>query len=211
MEKKSHGGLITFIVILVVLVLGLGSYIVYEKFIAPTNDVEVKDGENLDGDKSALSHGDALSVGKELWEYAMSAYWGTTPAWTTSVGEVNEAGGKPINCETTLEEVKKKFSKSFEAESCTSDESVCSTMTIDEFINENSCTGAGRGSLQTYKETNLEVGTVQENEIIFTAISEYCGSSFCQESKETEKTVAKDFIISKENGEWVIKKFYLPN
>jgi len=211
MEKKSYGGLITTIVVIVVMLLGIGSYFIYEKVINPKNNVELKDGENIDKENEALSHGDALTKGNELWEYAFSAYWGTKPAWSTSKGEVNEAGGQEIKCDTTLEEVKKKFSKDFEAETCLSDESVCDKMTIDQFINENSCTGAGRGSEQTYKETNLEVGTVQENEIVFTATSEYCGSSFCHESKKTVKTVSKDFIIVKENGEWVIKNFYLPN
>ena len=211
MEKKSYGGLITVIIILVVFVLGLVGYIVYEKVLAPTSDVEVKDGENIENEKSALSHGDALALGNELWEYAYSAFWGNEPAWSTSTGEVNEAGGQPIVCDTTLEEVKKKFSKDFEAEFCYSDGSECSKMKIDEFINENSCGRAGRGGLQDYKETNLKVGTIQESEIIFTAISEYCGSSFCHDSDETVRTVSKDFIITKENGEWLIKNFYLPN
>ena len=212
MEKKSNSGLVTAIVILVVLVLALGGYIVYDKVIVPKSDAEVKDGEMLDNEKSALSHGDALTVGNELWEYAFSAYWGNKPAWSTSTGEVNEAGGREVICDQTVEEVRKKFSRDFEAEWCLSDEETsCSKMKIDEFVTDRACEGAGRGGKQTYKETKLEVGTVQENEIIFTATSEYCGSSFCHESNETVKTVAKDFIIVKENGEWVIKNFYLPN
>ena len=210
MEKKSNSGLIAAIVILVVIIIGLIGYIIYDKEIAPK--LEVKDGqvvENGEVKDSALTHGDALTIGKELWDYAFSAYWGGKPAWSTSTGEVNEAGGQPIVCDTTADEVKKKFSKDFKGESCLSDGVTCANYGIDDFVV--SCTGAGRGSLQDYKETNLEVGTVQENEIVFTAISEYCGGSFCHESDETVRTVSKDFIISRENDEWVIKYFYLPN
>ena len=145
----------------------------------------------------------------------MYAYWGNEPAWTKAgipTGEIVDDAVVEKECTTELEVVKKKFSSDFSSESCGSDGANCTKMSLGEFTNVGSCSGSvSRGSVATYKETNLEVGTVQENEIIFKAISEYCGTDFCQGNNETVNKIEKEFIIAKENGEWKIKYFYLPN
>lgn len=202
MEKKSYSELIAVVVIILVFVIAIGGVMFHDKFLVDKNK------DNNEEETKVLENGEALNLGNQLWKYAYSSYWGEKPAWVNSNGEAVIEGEQ---CEPIFNEIKKKFSSNFEVESCNSDESVCNKESLDHFLTINSCGGPGRGSLQTYKETKLEVGTVQENEIIFTAISEYCGSSFCHESNETVKTVAKDFVIVKENGEWVIKNFYLPN
>lgn len=197
MEKKSNAELIAVIIIISLFAVGIGIMMIHDRLDKKDNNVEEE--------KKALTDGEALRTGERLWKYALATYWGTDSAWTTKARENKE------QCIAELTEIKKKYSSDFEAESCNSDETNCYKMTLDQFVNENTCNDIGRGSSQNYKNTHLVVGTIQENEVIFAAISEYCESSSCQESNETVNTVTKDFIIGKENGEWVIKYFYLPN
>ncbi len=212
MENKSNKGLIALVVILLVAVLGLTSYIVYDKVLSKEKEEKEKVEEIVE--KDLLSEEEALSIGNELWEYAHRTYWGGEPVWKSHDGEVNEYGGRPIICDTTKEEVKQKYTKDVEIfmdDVSSSNEEDTLKLSIDEFIPSNACSGAGRGGLQNYKETNLSVKEIKEDEIIFIATSEYCGSSFCHESTETVKELKKDFIIQKENDKWLIASFYLPN
>ena len=62
----------------------------------------------------------------------------------------------------------------------------------------------------SYRSSHVEVGTIQENEIIFRAFSEYCEAN-CSEKNETTRKIEKDFVIVKDNDHWLIKNFYLPN
>ena len=74
------------------------------------------------------------------------------------------------------------------------------------------CDGSGgRGGNQFYKDTTLAISDVQEDKITFIATSSYCDSSFCQSSNETVKERKRNFVIKKENGNWLIDEFYLPN
>lgn len=206
MEEKNNKSLIVIIVILVLLVLGLGGFILYDKVISPKLDnTEVLEEDLATG----LTEKEALSIGNDLWEYAFSSFWGGAPAWTTSLDDVNEAGGREINCDTDVNEVKANYTSDFKAQSCYSDGTSCTDYSLDDFVT--SCIGGGRGGIQTYKDTTLAISSIEDNKIVFNAISEYCGSSFCSESNETEKEVAKEFIIVKENDKWLISYFYLPN
>lgn len=218
-EKNNNKGLVGLIVVLAIMVLGLSGYIAYDKLLAnntketsESNNSQTKTQNNsIENNQNSMSESEALSIGNELWNYAYSTYWGAEPAWKSHTGETNEYGGKPIVCDTTIEQVKVKYSSDFKAQSCLSDGSTCTDYTINTFIPQTACEGAGRGGLQNYKETNLKVKEIQDNKIVFTAKSEYCGSSFCQESKDTVKEIEKDFIIIKQNDNWLISNFYLPN
>ena len=215
MVNKNNKGLIVLIVVLIIMVLGLGGYIVYDKLLT-SNTKETTTSNNsqsndTETEKKSMSESEALTIGNELWEYAFSTYWGGEPAWKSHTGETNEYGVKSIVCDTTIEQVKLKYSSDFKAQSCLSDGSTCTDYTIDTFIPQTACQGAGRGGLQDYKETNLKVKEIQANKIVFIAKSEYCGSSFCHESKDTVKEIEKDFIITKQDNNWLISTFYLPN
>ena len=216
-EKNGNKRLVTLIIILMIMVLGLGGYIVYDKLLtsntketATSNNSQSNDTET---EKKSMSESEALTIGNELWEYAFSTYWGGEPTWKSHTGETNEYGGKPIVCDTTIEQVKSKYSSDFKAQSCFSDgsTSTCTDYTIDTFIPQTACQAAGRGGLQDYKETTLKVKEIQANKIVFIAKSEYCSSSFCHESKDTVKEIEKEFIITKQDDNWLISTFYLPN
>lgn len=212
-KKKGSVILVTVLIIVLLVAAGLGGFLAGAGYIASKSiekKKEVKEElkeEAVSEEKSnVLSNDEALKVGNELWKYAYSSYWGGEPAWKSHEGEVNEAGGRPIVCDTTAAEVKKKYTKDFKYSGETN-----VTGGLDEFVSEVNCIGAARGGLQNYKDTTLEVKDVTENKIVFTAKSEYCGSSFCQESKETVKEIKQDFIIVKEQDQWLINSFYLPN
>lgn len=215
-EKNGNKRLVTLIIILMIMVLGLGGYIVYDKLLTSNTKETTTSNNSQNNDTETeknrvMSESEALTIGNELWEYAFSTYWSGEPTWKSHTGETNEYGGKPIVCDTTIEQVKSKYSSDFKAQSCFSDGSTCTDYTIDTFIPQTACQDAGRGGLQDYKETTLKVKEIQANKIVFIAKSEYCGSSFCHESKDTVKEIEKDFIITKHDDNWLISTFYLPN
>ena len=214
-KKNSNKGLIILIIILFIMVLGLGGYVIYDKLL--TNDSKEtttsNNSENKDREEQkSISESEALTIGNELWKYAYSTFWGTEPAWTNHPSDTpNQYGGIENICDTTIEQVKSKYASDFKAQSCYSDGTTCADYTIDNFVSEVACQGAGRGGIQDYKDTSLTVKSIQDNKIVFTAKSEYCGSSFCHESNETVKEVEKDFVIVKQNDNWLISSFYLPD
>lgn len=222
-EKKNNKILIVLLVILSILVLGLSGYIVYDKIISNKDTkASIEDSNKINNNnnnnnknetevKNTISENEALSIGNELWKYAYSTFWGDEPAWKSHYGEVNEYGGSPIICDTTIEQVKQKYSSDFKAQTCYSDGSNCIDYTIDTFIPQNTCQGAGRGGLQNYKDTSLTVKDIKDDKIVFTATSAYCSSSFCHESNDTTKEIKRDFVIIKQNNNWLIDYFYLPN
>lgn len=208
-EKKGSVILVTVLIVILLVAVGLGSFLAGANYMASKSlekEKEVKQETATEEKSNVLSDNEALKLGNELWEYAYSSYWGGKPAWKSHEGEVNEAGGKPIVCDTTAEEVKKKYTKDFKYSGETSE-----IGGLDEFVSEVNCIGAARGADQLYKTTTLAIKKIEENKIVFDAISEYCGSSFCQESKETKKKVIMDFEIVKEQDQWLINSFYLPN
>lgn len=217
-KKKSSVVLITVLIIILLVAAVGGGFLAGASYIASKSlekKKEVKEVQKAqeeavaDDESNALSNEEALKLGNELWKYAYSSYWGGEPVWKSHTGEVNEAGGRPIVCDTTIDEVKKKYAKDFQY-TAAADEGG----NLDAFIaliSNGMCSGAARGADQLYKTTTLEIKKIEENKIVFDATSEYCGSSFCQESKETEKKVIKDFVIVKEQDQWLINSFYLPN
>lgn len=144
-------------------------------------------------EESDISETEALKIGKELWDYAFSTYWKTEPAWTSDEESIEED-----QCNTTLDEIKKKYSENFiyvytdEYENFSED-------SLDKFIPAD-CTTEPRKPLESYKETELKVRDINEKEITFHATSRYDSAMITQ-----------DFIIEKEGNTWLIKRFFLPN
>lgn len=222
MEEKSNKSKSNIIIaILLILVIGMTSYIAYDKGFNKAKEnlnenktennenQKVENNENDNTINNTMSNEEAINLGKQLWNYAYGSYWGSENVWKTHTA-TNQYGGTSIICDTTQEEIKAKYTTDFKADSCLSDETSCTSYDIDSFIALD-CNGAGRGAIQTYMETNLSIKTIEENEIIFIATSTYCNSSLCQEGKNVAKTINKEFIIKKVNNEWLISYFYLPN
>ena len=102
-----------------------------------------------------------------------------------------------------------KYTDNFSADYCLSTDN-CSKYNKNEYVTAG-CHGGGRGGLQDYKSTSLNIESIKDDEIHYVATSEYCGGSFCHETKDTVKTIKKDFVIKKVGNEWKINSFYLPN
>lgn len=211
--KKSNPLLYVIIVILLVIILALIFFIFVDRGIIAGNNSNNQQNSNEVIDKQEepekppvsetklMSENEALELGNQLWKYAHSAYWGNEPAWN----KTNQV------CNTTREEVKAKFASDFvAAQKDISGQSSEYKMSLDEFVSSTPCQ-SGRGSDQLYKTTTLSVKDIQEDKVVYMAKSEYCGSSFCIDSNETVKIVEKEFIIKKQNDNWLISYFYLPN
>ena len=206
-EKKNNKSLII-IIILVIMVLGLGSYIAYDKLLS--NNVENNEKNSTETSvQKTISEEEALKIGNELWKYAINTVWGTESVWKRHYSEENEYGAKEIICDTTVEEVKKKYSSDFKSEWCCGDDGQATYNTLDEFVSRK-CEGIQRGSHTGYKNTTLTVKEIQEYKIVFTAISTYEPTAG-DDPGTTVKNVEKDFVIVKQNNDWVISYFYLPN
>lgn len=212
-KKKNNSIFIVLTIILFILVIALGSYIIYDKIIlnknsnttteeknnATENDNTTTENDNTTTEKeNTLNEGEALALGNELWKYAYSTYWGNEPAWTSHT-EQHE-----LVCDTTTDEIKQKYTTDFIATVMNN------SYSIDDFISPIPCS-SGRGGDQFYKDTYLEIKNIAENEITYTAISRYCATNFCQGSNEIAEESKHDFIIKKQNDNWLISNFYLPN
>ncbi len=223
-KKRTSKGLIALIGVLSLSVVGMGTYIAYDKgYIfgkdthssSESDDTTKKTEEVTDNSKvqkEDISISEAIELGQNLWEYAYDTFWGKDTVWKrhTIPGEM----GSPIVCDTTANEVKVKFTSDFKATSCPTDGTVtgveCATLTLDDFTSFG-CNSPGRGAIQTYIDTTLSVSNISEDEITFVATSNYCNSSWCSNGKVVSSTVSKDFVIKKVNGNWLISNFYIPN
>ena len=200
-KKKSNIGIIILVIVLLCAAFAGGMYAGVKEAKCQCKPIKKDSEETSFSDK--LSDAEALKIGNELWKYAYSTYWGEEPAWVSKY-ENNEK-----ICVTTADEIKEKYSSDFKVTGAIFNNE---EKTIDESIPKD-CLG-GRGGNQFYKDTKLEVKSVEEDEIVFTAISSYCDRMLCQDSNpkvQEEKEEKKDFIIEKEDDEWLIKYFYLPN
>ncbi len=153
-----------------------------------------------------MSESEALSLGNELWQYAMNAIWGNDEVWKRHFSEESNQ----FICDTTVQEVREKFTQDSKVEVCLAND--CKTDSLDDYIQLTAnCNSLGRGANQFYKETILSIKSIQENEIVFTATSSYCNRSFCPVESNIANTIEKDFIIKKVDNNWLINYFYLPN
>ncbi len=208
-ETKKKGGS-TFAIILIIIALclcGAGGYLTYKDMTTkkeantPNETTEEEETTTEEVTDSKLTDEEALKIGNELWEYARTTYWGGEPAWPTHEGEKNEAGGIPVECDTTKEEVLKKYASDFKykylAQGSTED---VMEDTIDNFVPADCGSAGARGSLSTYEKTELSIGTIEEDKITFKAASTYSNG-----------LITEDFIIVKDNDNWLIQQFFLPN
>ena len=205
MKKKNLGFII---IIIAVSLIGIGVWILVSDNNTP---ISTKTKIPPAVKKKATKSDELLGLGQKLWDYAFDAYWGKENVWPRHTSDKkNAAGGKDIVCDVTVGQIKESFASDFSATSKNE------TYTLEEFLPSVACNGAGRGALQNYKETTLELKEATDDKIIYTATSTYCSNSFCEDRDGQPNTITeeikKDFVIVKqENGRWVIKTFYLPN
>ena len=70
-EKKSNKGLIGLVVVLIIMVLGLGGYIVYDKVLSTENETKKNNVEENEVEKSELSFDEAKKQIEKKMEYIM--------------------------------------------------------------------------------------------------------------------------------------------
>lgn len=201
--KKSSTLIVVIITILGTLVAVLSGYILYDKVLKePANTVTTDNSnvskseeennnsteeQNTTKEVTKVTNEEALQIGNNLWAYAVSAFWGSETAWARTADH---------QCATSIQEVKSHFTTDFTAELV-----IGSPVNIDGFIAKIPCeTAAYRGSNINYIDTKIGIKEIKEDEIIFTANSQY---------KDGTQTL-KDFIVKKVDNNWLIHYFYLP-
>lgn len=213
---KNNKIIIIILVSAITIVMG-GGYIIYKNSSLKNNYTETSKDDNLNNTDSnnnkntnsnattSYNQEEILALGNELWLYAYETFWGYDPV-KKSFSEI---------CKTSSEEVRKKYTGDAKISHFPSeDNNDKHLITADEYIEyfKRMCDGSGgRGADQFYKNTTLAISDVQEDKITFVATSSYCDSSFCNNSSETVKERKRNFVIKKQNGNWLIDEFYLPN
>lgn len=213
---KNNKIIIIILVSAIIIVMG-GGYIVYKNSSLKNNYTEASKDDDLNNTDSnnnkntnsnvttSYNQEEILALGNKLWLYAYETFWGYNPVKNNS-GEI---------CKTSSEEVRKKYTTDAKISALPSEDGSNEyIITTDKYIEyfKKMCDGSGgRGGDQSYKDTTLTISDVQEDKITFIATSSYCDSSFCQSSNETVKERKRNFVIKKENGNWLIDEFYLPN
>ena len=178
--------------------------------ITQKSDPEIVDNGKavINDNNSEITKEEALKIGKELYDYADKAYYGDKEVWPSHFVENVNSPGQTKVCDTTGEEVKKKFSKDFKFEQYLDEETEAKySGNLNEFINENkvkACGEVARGTLQNYLNSEISDPTIEENKISFKATTNYCSSSFCHDGKEIDHSIVKKFVIVNINDEGVI-------
>ena len=211
-KKKNSSSLVIITILLMLLVLGLGGYIIYDKILSKeeveekleekVEETETKENEIVDEPTiNKLTDEEAFALGKEMWEYAYSSFWGGLAWEKMEKGDVSK-------CKESLAKIKQKFASDFKGkESCAQEP--CAEKTIDEFLPLEKCE-SDRGGNISYKETKLALKSVEANKIVLTATSTYCNPE-CSIPEATLNPKEEEFIITKQNDTWLISYFYLPN
>ena len=215
MKNKNYDKnniIIVFLLIIIVVLCIFLFVLIKDKILPPKNDTEiVENGKVVIDDESEITKEEALKIGKELYDYADKAYYGDKEVWPSHFVDNENGPGQTKVCDTTAEEVKKKFSKDFKFEQFldTEEESKYSG-NLNEFINPtsiNQCGGVARGTLQNFLNSEISDPKIEENKITFKATTNYCSSSFCHDGKEIDHSIVKDFKIVNINDEWYIEYY----
>ena len=152
-QKQNNKGQIALTIVLIIIILGLSGYIVYDKLLSNNTAKSISndcDKTTTEEKKSIISESEALSIGNELWEYAYSTYLGKKPAWV-NISHSN------LDCDANnIAQIKEKYTTDFRAEFESGFDD-----NLEGFMN---CS-AGRGSDEFYKETNLRIKEIQENKL----------------------------------------------
>ena len=213
-KKYDKNNIIIVFLLIIIVVLCIFLFVlIKDKILLPKNDTEIVDNGKavIDNNSNEITKEEALKIGKELYDYADKAYFGDKEVWPSHFVDNENGPGQTKVCDTTAEEVKKKFSKDFQFEQFFDDNKEANySGNLDEFINSTAasqCGGVNRGTLQNYLNSEINDPTIGENRITFKATSNYCSSSFCHDGKEVDHSIVKKFEIVKINDEWFIEYY----
>ncbi len=206
MEAKNNNGLICTIVILVIVVLGLEGYIIYDKVLKDTPEAE-KD-INKDNDKNQtneknlennlMSDENAIQKGEKLFKEAIDIFYLSSwfhPDYTTYIND--ERCGLGIGCIkiANWSDMKTKFTSKFISSLNNKDKAVNYGIHI---IDNEGYLIDGFADYQLPEFVNLNVIEKSENEIVFNAMLTNQGIEYNTK-----------FIIKIEDTIWKIDEFSL--
>lgn len=203
------------IIILLVLVIGLSGYLVYDKLLA-------EEGKDSNLSEIVLTDEETYNIGNDLYDYGIDVLWCKEYKYLTYINElgsneykyIDNLGYEILN----FEEVKRKFTsdnlvKHSVSEGYTSFDSQI-IKSNDKYYDSSMC---GRGADLSYKSTELKISKKESNKITFDAISEYCGEYYDYANGPMDfdscKLMVKrveEFVIEKEENEWKIDRITLP-
>lgn len=181
---KSSKGIIALLVIILVAVLGIGGFVISNR-----------------NDKNVLTNQEALELGNSKYEEAIKCYWNIEG--DTAI--VNEDGYYQI---TNINNIKEVFTANAFSKFCTE-------LGIVEKNGLYYNAYADRGSDISYLENELKVDNISENKITFTSIEKYCVNEedYGLEAEQVQNITTEEytFTIVKEDGNWKVDEFTLPN
>lgn len=229
--KKPSTALIVLIIIIIISVSSWCGYMVYNRMF--------KDGYNKNTDNNsgledlALSKQVALSIGNEIYPKATDAYWcrfeyegdevtefdeDNILSYYRIITNYNQVASIFTNHEKAeFEAVMKVERLTIEQLNLLKDYSQAGFILINDDKVYGSVSLCARGGDINYQKTILIVKQVSSDIIKFTAKSYYCDSEkwdnkkdVCND-KDTSDTKENEFTIKKDNQQWLIDKFTLPN
>lgn len=146
--------------------------------------------------KTVLTNQEALDIGKTKYQQAISCYWGNLEYSTELIENIGEADTAYYEV-TNINEIKQIFTTNAFAD-------FCDEYGLKEKNGVYYKVAADRGSDITYVGNELKVDSISENKIVYTSIETY---------NDNEEITTKEyqFILIKENGNWKVDEFTLPN
>ena len=196
--------------ILILIIILLVSFITYDKIIKNDNNRSESVSENKDNsfknNDEVISNEEAITIGNELYKKINDIYFLEFPIDSELfiIGDDGYTYSK-FDYES---EVKKYISSNFETK-------IKEEISIIGKDGVYYVADVGRGSNQYYCDSSLAIESIDANKIVFKTTISYdnvgTGPYKSECSNHIDYTKTEQFIIVKENGNWVIDQFVLPN
>ena len=224
MEKKSTGKTVI-IVILLLAVIGLGGYIVYDKVFSLEKTKEESTKEETNEDNVMLSGDLALALGKKLYENARNVAYNICALGSISVSDTCYYfnNGK-MEQDSTCQKgevpyylvVNTNYKNDFSNNGLKQYENYMQTQNAGKFAISNNAyyIRDGLGDCQqgwSEKSFKIAVDNILNDKITFNVTERYCDLGHFDECEAGNMKYAKDinttFTIVKENNDWKIEDY----
>ena len=188
--------------LLVVLLIALSLYIVYDKLYNKNSNVIEK---NTTTKQYVLSKQEALGLGNYLWNYTLDTVWCRNFTYSDNTSLISDGveGYEITNYDDVVKYFTADFTYEYNDNQLTFNDIFGNHILDNKYYDANKCV---RDANPSYKDTVLDIKLIDKNNIVYKATSTYCEGENC-----IDKNIEKEFEIVKEKKLWKIKKFYLPN
>lgn len=207
MEKESKSKTII-IVILCLVVLGLGGYIVYDKYLTKEDEVPMTPKEQENTEDNLLSKEEALTLGKERYKFVRDGLYlcGHNQVKWDENGVLPEDESHSYFKITNIDDIKSNLTEHAFIDWLNSQ-----TPNVKQYENDYYIDGGGCGGDPTYAYNNekIDVKEISENNISY-SVEEYFYTSddngIVQDINKADK-VTTTFELIKEDNKWKIKEY----